>query len=357
MSAKKVVLLAALLAAAPAQAYQQTTGVGGVRLRWTSPTVEWFLNSCRPASSPSCQGTASGDPATAAVRAAFAAWEGATRPGETAACSGIKLPFAGPSTSVAIASGTTSQHLVVFRQGWCSSNPDAVSDPCYQAGTCDTKYNCFDDVTGGMSRNVLALTTVIYDSNTGAIADADMEIVDWGGLTGSLHGSTTGPPDGWYWTCFDPSTEALCATYGESGCAYMDLQNTVTHEVGHFIGIAHPCETERGDCTAAMAPTTMYPSASPKETAKRSLDPDDVEAVCTIYPRPAGVALAPAAELAAVTSAVSATNAFQCVPQPARAKSSSSGGGCGSGNATPAGLIGLALALGLLLPRGRRRAR
>ena len=213
-----------------------------------------------------------------------------------------------------------------------------------------------------MSRHVLALTTVIYTPSTGVIADADMEVIDWGGLPGSLQSST--PPDGWYWTCFDPTGAATCSSYGQDRCAFMDLQNTVTHEAGHFLGLAHPCEADPGTATAngvpvcsghpEMASVTMFPSASPGEISKRTLAPDDVEGVCAIYPRPATAALAPAAELAVARSAVSSTNAFQCVPQPSRAKSS--GGGCGSGGATPVGLAALALALVLLLPR-RGRAR
>ncbi len=357
MSARSLALLAALLVAAPAAAFEQTRDAKTLKgLHWTNPTVPWFLNTCRPSSSPSCRASATDDPAAAAVQAAFTTWQGATRSGETDACTGIALPFAGSSTSVAIGTNTVSQHLVVFRQGWCSSNPDAVADSCFDAGTCDSKYNCFDDVNGGMSRNVLALTTVIYAPSTGEIADADMEVVDWGGLAGSLRSLQNGPSDGWYWTCFDPTSAATCNSYGEDGCGYMDLQNTVTHEVGHFIGLAHPCEAERGDCTAAMAPTTMFPSAAVREIAKRTLEADDVEGVCTIYPRTAVAALtAPAPEVRTVAASVSADTAYQCVPKPAASPQSSRGGsgGCGAGSATPVGLAALALALALLLPRRR----
>ena len=264
-----------------------------------------------------------------------------------------------------VGGNSSSQHLVVFRQGWCSTNPDAVADSCYNAGTCANKYNCFDDVTGGMSRNILALTTVIYSPSTGAIADADMEVIDWGGLAGSLRGINSGPPDGWYWTCFDPSGQPTCSSYGQDGCSFMDLQNTVTHEAGHFIGLAHPCESDPSTasrngvpvCSAhpEMIPVTMYPSAQVGEISKRTLEPDDVEGVCTVYPRAVAGGLAPAAASTGATSAVSAADAFQCVPRPSASKSSS--GGCGSGSATPAGLAALALALAILLPRSRRRTR
>lgn len=323
MSARVAALLALTLAAVPARAFEQTrdknTGVG---LRWRTSSVPWFLNANRAASSPSCQASGMVDPAAAAVRASFATWEAATRQGESAPCSTLTLPYAGSSGSIAIGLGTTAEHLVVFRSGWCSANAQATADACYADATCGNKYNCFDD-QGGLGRNVLALTTVMYAPSTGTIADADMEVADWGGASGTI---TSPPPDGWYWTCLDSSGPPACGTYGQDGCAFMDLQNTVTHEVGHFIGLAHPCESERGDCTAAMVPTTMYPSAAPREIEKRTLDRDDVEGICTIY----------------------------AVSQPITGGGDGGGGGCGAGGATPGGLVAVAFALGLL--RLRRRA-
>jgi hypothetical protein len=53
-----------------------------------------------------------------------------------------------------------------------------------------------------------------------------------------------------------------------------DLQSILTHEVGHFIGIAHSPDPG----------AVMFASYAPGSTAQRELHPDDIEAVCAIYP-------------------------------------------------------------------------
>ena len=54
-----------------------------------------------------------------------------------------------------------------------------------------------------------------------------------------------------------------------------DVQNTLTHEIGHMIGFAH--ET-------SIFEATMFPDATPGELSKRDLHPDDVRGLCEVYP-------------------------------------------------------------------------
>ena len=53
-----------------------------------------------------------------------------------------------------------------------------------------------------------------------------------------------------------------------------DLQNTLVHEIGHFIGFDHTPEPE----------ATMFASAQACETLKRDLAATDLDGVCTVYP-------------------------------------------------------------------------
>lgn len=64
-----------------------------------------------------------------------------------------------------------------------------------------------------------------------------------------------------------------------------DLQNTITHEIGHFVGLGHPYSDGRET-------STMYYSASGGETSKRELSEDDINGVNYLYPEP-GVLLIP----------------------------------------------------------------
>ncbi|MEO7112141.1 MAG: matrixin family metalloprotease [Polyangiaceae bacterium] len=106
----------------------------------------------------------------------------------------------------------------------------------------------FDDNTWPHqdSNNTLALTTVTFDSTTGEIYDADMEI-NTAQQTLTVHDPI--PADGY------------------------DLASIVTHETGHFLGMAHS-----GDTAA-----TMYAHYRQGATSMRNLTQDDVQGICSIY--------------------------------------------------------------------------
>ncbi len=299
---------AVCLAAAAAAAFVRSSGDKGVCLWWRSRTVPYLLSDFDPGPpAPATRVCSAGASDLARVEpevvASFQAWSRATRAGETTPCTDLQFVYSGRTASVA--AGNDGANLVVWRAGQCSDLV-APSDPCFAAQTCANVHNCWE----GSTPSVIALTTTSYRVSTGEIIDADLELNGWDGT------SATAPP-GFYFTC-EPEGTQVCLAPGQTvpACAYTDVRNTVTHEAGHVLGLAH----------TTVAGATMEATALRAETSKRTLAPDDVEGVCTIYP--AGRATS------------------TCVD--------SSSGGCGCGSGGGGGLLGL-LALALLRGRGRRR--
>lgn len=101
---------------------------------------------------------------------------------------------------------------------------------------------------------IIAVTTNAFDSTSGVVFDSDIEIND-------QHFTFVDADDG----C-NPMSGA------------MDLQNAITHEVGHVIGLDHP------PIDPKYAQATMFASAPSCETRKRTLDADDSDGLCSIYP-------------------------------------------------------------------------
>lgn len=106
---------------------------------------------------------------------------------------------------------------------------------------------------------VVALTSVTYNFLTGHVLDADIEMnlddYAWGNIT---------------------SLQLLNRV--------MDLQNTLTHEVGHFVGLDHTREqTFTGASPDEWIRTTMFARTEQGEVAKRTLEPDDIAGLAAAY--------------------------------------------------------------------------
>lgn len=91
------------------------------------------------------------------------------------------------------------------------------------------------------------LTMVWHDSRSGEIVDADMQINE-----------TLG-------------TLAVCGKRCAPG--QIDMQNIVTHEAGHFLGLGH----------SALSNACMFGQAQVGETSKRYLSRDDEAGICAAY--------------------------------------------------------------------------
>jgi hypothetical protein len=182
---------------------------------------------------------------------------------KTASCSYMNMVLEPPlETEEEV--GRDRVNLIKFRDiSWC--RPALDDDP----------PRCHADSAAG-------LTTAVFvdderSDRDGAIVDADIEL---NGVNFAVadNGQTT-------------STSA-CKS---------ELQNTLTHELGHLLGLEHPCRTlndpERVDgdgdavplCSSALGnqaitEATMYNFQECGEMKKETLEADDIDALCKIYP-------------------------------------------------------------------------
>lgn len=237
------------LFATSAQAYVRAVTDTGVPLWWRNPciTMEIYLGAPPP--------TMTADQYFKASQLAAQAWSH-----DAVACTGLTVSVQRESAATADI-GHDGKNVVVFRQdAWCKDS-DATDGPCYPS-------------------NALAVTTDFKSNVTGEIVDADIEInatsISWADLVTN--------PD-----------------LANSSTA--DFQNTLTHELGHVIGLTHNCYSPNDetpvlkdnngndeltcsnpDVPQSVSDATMYPVVPMSDTERRTLSPDDEQAVCDIYP-------------------------------------------------------------------------
>lgn len=125
-------------------------------------------------------------------------------------------------------------------------------------------------------QNALAITSVFANRQSGEIVDTDVEINAMFAMWGDV--------------VANPQLLRSTNTH--------DLQNTLTHEFGHVIGLDHTCDgggqsnlvDNEGKpvpaCpgTAEIQETTMAAIVMPGDSLRRTLAKDDQDGVCEIYP-------------------------------------------------------------------------
>jgi hypothetical protein len=189
----------------------------GIELQWRQPCIGFNVQQ---------DGSAQIDVATAAatLERAFAAWAAVD-------CGG-----APPSITV-FDLGTVQCSKVEYNKHAGNTNVLVFRD----AGWPHEADN------GGGTADTLALTTVTYDVEKGDIYDADIEV---------------NTADNQFTVVDDPTPDEV------------DLLSVLTHESGHFLGLAHSAEPM----------TTMFPDYTRGTTDIRHLAPDDMDAICAAYP-------------------------------------------------------------------------
>ena len=238
------------LVAWPAHAYVRAVPSTGVPLWWQSPsvTLDIYLGAPPP--------NMTADQYWNASQLAAQAWGHGS-----IACTGLTISMNRNAAATGDV-GFDRKNVVVFRQdGWCQRPTPTDPAPCYPA-------------------NAMAVTTLFKKTTTGEIVDADMEI------------------NAAYFSWTD-----LVADPAQASATTADFQNTLTHELGHVIGLAHPCYSANDgpaplmdntgnpevDCASSGVPAsvtdaTMYPVVPISDTDRRTLSPDDEQAACDIYP-------------------------------------------------------------------------
>lgn len=234
-------------------------------LRWGDTAVEFNQSTLG--------NPATGEAAFVAADKAWATWQAAAT-----ACTELVV-YDGPrSTSRFVGfltDGGANENLVLFRTQQCSA---PQTDPCWNDGDCNNVYDCWSYQTG-----TIALTTTTYDTTSGFIYDADIEL----NAANFVFTAVDSPP---------------CLANAQSqSCVATDIQNTLTHETGHALGLDHN-----------TSPTsTMFNSAPLGETSKRVLDPGSKQFLCDVYtpvgpPRDCVLTPAPSGSCSAPGDAASA---------------------------------------------------
>ncbi|MGC4122393.1 MAG: MYXO-CTERM sorting domain-containing protein [Myxococcales bacterium] len=194
-----------------------------------------------------------------AARQSFLAW---TAP----ECTDLQFIDQGTTSSYEIGytQNANNINLVVWRESTCVREAPADAE-CFKSGGCNNLYNCWEG-----SLQTIALTTTTFNNKTGELLDADIELNG----AGFVFSTVDGP------TCSNPPPRPA------TNCVATDVRNTLTHEVGHIVGLDHPDLSPEDTVDHTHdAEDTMYSSASLGDTNKRTLHQDDIDGLCAIYPK------------------------------------------------------------------------
>lgn len=296
--------LAILLSATSASAYVRSRTAKGVAVSWSKSCALVTPDSAGTPDLPN-------DTTFGVIMKSLTNWTNAV--GDQAY---LKLVYADPMPLEAHLDGV---NTIKFRTDrWCHPNDAQQKDVCYSSAAA-------------------GITTVFFvqdgSNHAGTILDADIELNDINFTFAVL--PTTGQP--------------------RTGTSFADLENTLTHELGHLQGLDHTCADaatppQEVDDTGSPPPpcdnlnslptaeqlkirfATMYNFAMPGEISKRSPEADDVAGIANAYPP--------------------ANDPGSCSPTDLNAFKT---GGCSIGGAARRSLAAIAVLLGALVALVLRR--
>jgi hypothetical protein len=189
-----------------------------------------------------------GDTEFTAFEKSFATWNAVLN-----SCSSLKLNEGPKTTSRTVGydgtAGAKNENILLFRFKNCMA---PTTDPCRMSDDCGSVYDCWDHQAAA-----IAITTTTYDPQSGRILDADVEL----------------NTPAFVFTTVDPPTPICVQPNLNQSCIATDVQNTLTHEIGHMLGLAH----------TSYPGSTMNATAMIGETSKRTLDTGTASFPCDAY--------------------------------------------------------------------------
>jgi hypothetical protein len=171
------------------------------------------------------------------------------------------VPMTGPGPALEAIKDAVDESFNAWEQVICGGRPLPIKleQTAALGGCMRPEYNRFDPNANTIMflshwegkdfpPTAFGLTLVWHHPMTGQIYDADMQINE---TLGAIS------------ICENENCER----------DEVDLENVITHEAGHFLGLGH----------SGVDGSTMFASADAGETIKRTLEADDIAGICSIY--------------------------------------------------------------------------